>query len=120
MLMPRFNPRREKIHPNITQSMMEKYLFLMFLTNSPFSENNPDSAFDVYVFHPSNNSLSSKTIQKISKYNQSNEIANVNTIFIPVGFDLYGKLRAETTKLIDDIALFGYIWDSKQYHIINI
>jgi hypothetical protein len=43
----------------------------MFLTNSPFSENNPDSAFDVYVVHPSNNSLSSKTRQKISKYNQS-------------------------------------------------
>jgi hypothetical protein len=77
----------------------------MFLTNSPFSENNPDSAFDVYVVHPSNNSLSSKTTQKISKYHQSNEIANGNTIFIPVGFDLYGKLRSETTKLIDDIAL---------------
>jgi hypothetical protein len=54
------------------------------------------------VVHPSNNSLSSKTTQKISKYNQSNEIANGNTIFIPVGFDLYGKLRSETTKLIDD------------------
>jgi hypothetical protein len=34
----------------------------MFITNSPLSENNPDSAFDVYVVHPSNNSLSSKTM----------------------------------------------------------
>jgi hypothetical protein len=85
-----------------------------------FSENNPDSAFDVYVVHPSNNSLSSKTTQKISKYNQYNEIANGNTIFIHVGFDLYGKLRSETTKLIDDIALFGSIHkDRKKSYLLN-
>jgi hypothetical protein len=53
---------------------------------------NLDSAFDVYVVHPSNNSLSSTTRQKNSKYNQSNEIANGNTIFKHIGFDIYGEL----------------------------
>jgi hypothetical protein len=92
----------------------------MFLTNNPFIENKPDSAFDVYVVHPSNNSLSSKTRQKISKYNQSNEIANGNTIFIPVGFDLYGKLGSETIKLIDSIAVFGSIHkDRKKSYFLN-
>jgi hypothetical protein len=53
-------------------------------------------------------------------YNQSNEIANGNTIFIPVGFDLYRKLRSETTKLIDDIALFGSIHkDRKKSYFLN-
>jgi hypothetical protein len=92
----------------------------MFLTNSPFSENKPDSAFDVDVVHPSNNSLSSKTSQKISKYNQANEIANGIAIFIPVGFELYGKLGSETTKLIDNIAVFGSIQkDRKKSYFLN-
>jgi hypothetical protein len=86
----------------------------MFVTHNPFSVNKPDSAFDVYVVHPSNNSLSSKTSQKISKYNQSIEIVNGNTIFIPVGFDLYSKLGSETTKLIDSIYK-----DCKKSHFLN-
>jgi hypothetical protein len=74
----------------------------------------------VYVVHPSNNSFSSRTCQKISKYNQSIEIANGNTIFIPVGFDLYGKLGSETTKLIDCIAVFGSIYkDRKKSFFLN-
>jgi hypothetical protein len=83
----------------------------MFVTNNPFFVNKPDSALDMYVVHPSNNSLSSKTRQKNSKYNQSNEIANVSTIFIPIGFDLYGKLGSETIKLIDSISVFGSIFN---------
>jgi hypothetical protein len=76
----------------------------------------------VYVVHPSNNSLSTKTRQKNSKYNQANEIANGNTIFIPVGVDLYGKLGSETTKLIDSIAviipymIWTYIYDIIEYY----
>jgi hypothetical protein len=60
----------------------------------------------VYVVHPSNNSLFSKTRQKNSKYNQSNEIANGNTIFKPIGFDLYDELGPETIKFIDSITYF--------------
>jgi hypothetical protein len=64
--------------------------------------------------------LSSKTRQKNSKYNQSNEIANGNTIFIHVGFDLYGKLGSKTTKLIDSISVFGSIFkDRKKSYFLN-
>jgi hypothetical protein len=81
----------------------------MFITNNPLIVNKPDSAYDMYVVHPSNNSLSSKTRQKNSKYNQSNEIANGNTLFKLIGFDLYGELGPETIKLIDSISSFGYL-----------
>jgi hypothetical protein len=77
----------------------------MFVTNNPFIVNKPD-AYDIYVVQPCNNSLSSKTSQKNSKYN---EIANGNTIFIPVGFDLYNKLGSETT-----IAVFGSIYKDRK------
>jgi hypothetical protein len=79
-----------------------------------------DSAYDVYVVHLSNNSLSSKTRQKNSKYNQSNEIANGNPFFKPIGFDLYGELGPETIKLIDSICSFGTIFkDRKKSYFLN-
>jgi hypothetical protein len=87
---------------------------------NPLAENNLDTAYDVYVVRPSNNSLSSKTRQKISKYNQSNEIATSNTIFKPIGLDLYGELGPETIKFIDNIASFGSIFkDHKKSYFTN-
>jgi hypothetical protein len=55
-----------------------------FIINNPLVENNLDTAYDVYVIHPSNNGLSSKTRQKSSIYNQSNQISNGTTIFKPI------------------------------------
>jgi hypothetical protein len=80
----------------------------MFIRNNPLVVivDNFDTAYDLFVVHPSNNRLSSKTRQKNSKYYLSNEISNGITIFKPIGFDLYGELGCETIKFIDSIASF--------------
>ena len=48
-----------------------------------------------------------RTFKKNAKYNQSIEISDGSVVFIPIGFDLYGVLGPETTKLIEDIAAYG-------------
>jgi hypothetical protein len=92
----------------------------MFIRNNPFVVDNFDTAYDLFVVHPSNNSLSSKTLQKKSKYNQSNEISNDITIFKPIGFDLYGELGPETIKFIDSIASFGSTFKGRSHLTLPI
>ena len=79
----------------------------IFIANNPLVEDNLNSVYDLFVVHPSNHGLVSKAHYKIAKYNQAIEISNGSTIFIPIGFDLYGELGPETDKFIENIASFG-------------
>jgi hypothetical protein len=44
----------------------------------------------------------------------------MNTIFKPIGFDLYGELGPETIKLIDSISSFGSIFKDRNRFYNNL
>jgi hypothetical protein len=79
----------------------------MFIRNNYLVVDNFDTPYDLFVAHPSNNRLSSRTRQKNSKYFLSNEISNGITIFKPIGFDIYGELGHETIKFIVSIVSYA-------------
>ena len=92
----------------------------IYIPNNPLVEDNLDTAYDLFVVHPSNKSLCSKTHFKIAKYKQANEIINGSIIFTPIGLDLYGELSPEIDKFIVNIAAFGSISKGhKQSYFLN-
>jgi len=92
----------------------------IFIANNPLVQDKVNTVYDLFVVHPANNGLVSKTYSKNFKYKQAIEISNGSTIFIPIGLDLYGELGLETIKFIEDIASVGStLKGQKQSYFLN-